>query len=290
VENIYASMSQVNPLNTDGHRQVPNTVWWSLMMANISGPEMRIAMTVYDRTIGYNVNSRTISLSTFQKLTGLRRDSVMNAIKQLESSHIIVVSHGIGGSINEYLFNPHYDTWELEKQVSMDFITSTENRTSPSPTHVEPTVEANREGSTRTRTSPRVGSPTERVNKTLLKKPIKENIYTREKFEMFWKVYPKKLAKGAAEKSFNKLNPDEQLMKTITSAIERAKKSDQWTEENGKFIPYPVTWLNQRRWEDEYEGGPYVRTGIDKQVPIQKRTTDEQKRRLGDVTKLHKMQ
>lgn len=40
----------------------------------------------------------------------------------------------------------------------------------------------------------------------------------------------------------------------ISDAILRYKKkkqSPQWTKENGLYIPNPLTWLNQKRWEDE---------------------------------------
>lgn len=35
------------------------------------------------------------------------------------------------------------------------------------------------------------------------------------------------------------------------TAVERQKCSDQWTQNNGQFIPHPATWLNQGRWDDE---------------------------------------
>ena len=70
-------------------------------------------------------------------------------------------------------------------------------------------------------------------------------------FEAFWKKYPKKVAKGAAEKSFKKIKPSEDLMKTIMQALERQKESNQWKDQGGRYIPNPATWLNQRRWEDE---------------------------------------
>ncbi len=36
-----------------------------------------------------------------------------------------------------------------------------------------------------------------------------------------------------------------------STAIEVQKQSEQWTKDNGRFIPNPATWLNQGRWEDE---------------------------------------
>jgi len=70
-------------------------------------------------------------------------------------------------------------------------------------------------------------------------------------FDVFWAAYPRKEAKVAARKVFDKLQPDEQLMQKIISAINRWKQSAQWQENGGQYIPHPATWLNQRRWEDE---------------------------------------
>ncbi len=70
-------------------------------------------------------------------------------------------------------------------------------------------------------------------------------------FEQFWKAYPKKKSKGQAEKAFFKINPDEQLLAIIIATIERAKKSEDWIKEKGKYIPYPATWLNAKGWLDE---------------------------------------
>lgn len=73
-----------------------------------------------------------------------------------------------------------------------------------------------------------------------------------ERFNRFWKQYPKKRNKGHAEKAFKKVAPDEQLMAAILTAIERAKKSAQWLKDDGQYIPYPATWLDAKGWEDEY--------------------------------------
>ena len=83
------------------------------------------------------------------------------------------------------------------------------------------------------------------------KKEERRDIY----FDRFWESYPRKEAKQTAKKAFEKLNPDEALLQTMLEAIERFKGSAQWREENGRFIPHPATWINQRRWEDEVKGG-----------------------------------
>ena len=71
-------------------------------------------------------------------------------------------------------------------------------------------------------------------------------------FDLFWEAYPRKMSKGYAEKLFSRLNPDDELMAKIMAAIVQAKKTDGWKRDDGKFIPYPATWLNAKGWEDEY--------------------------------------
>lgn len=72
-----------------------------------------------------------------------------------------------------------------------------------------------------------------------------------DRFERFWAVYPRHIAKQNARKAFEKLNPDDELLTVMINAVEKQKQSEQWTKDNGQYIPHPATWLNQRRWEDE---------------------------------------
>lgn len=80
-------------------------------------------------------------------------------------------------------------------------------------------------------------------------------------FDIFWNAYPKKLAKGDTQKAWKKLKVDSSLLDTILMAIEKQKQSTDWQKEEGKFIPYPATWLNGRRWEDEISSSPQVPAG-----------------------------
>ena len=81
------------------------------------------------------------------------------------------------------------------------------------------------------------------------KPPVGADV-TAERFDAFWKAYPKKVGKGAAEKAFKKIKPSGDLLQRMLSAIETQKQSDQWRRDNGQYIPNPATWLNQTRWED----------------------------------------
>lgn len=70
-------------------------------------------------------------------------------------------------------------------------------------------------------------------------------------FDRFWVAYPRHQGKEAARKTWEKLNPDAALLAEMLAALERQRASDQWRRDGGQFIPYPATWLNGRRWEDE---------------------------------------
>jgi len=92
------------------------------------------------------------------------------------------------------------------------------------------------------------GPAPESLQPNISLREVKLNI--RASFEKFWTEYPRKKSKGQAEKAFSKINPDEQLLATMIAKIEMARKSEAWIKENGKYIPYPATWLNAKGWED----------------------------------------
>ena len=71
---------------------------------------------------------------------------------------------------------------------------------------------------------------------------------TGDAFERFWSVYPRKIGKQSAKRAFERVKVP---LETLVTAVERQKCSDQWTQNNGQFIPHPATWLNQGRWDDE---------------------------------------
>lgn len=67
-------------------------------------------------------------------------------------------------------------------------------------------------------------------------------------FERFWSAYPLKVGKQAALRSFKRVKVP---VDVLIEAVEAQQKSEQWTRDNGRFIPHPATWLNQGRWEDD---------------------------------------
>lgn len=78
-----------------------------------------------------------------------------------------------------------------------------------------------------------------------------ENNAGEDAFLAFWDAYPRKAGKQDAKKAFGKVT---EPLEKLLDAIEQQKKSKQWQRDDGQYIPYPATWLNQGRWEDDLNG------------------------------------
>lgn len=70
-------------------------------------------------------------------------------------------------------------------------------------------------------------------------------------FADFWAIYPRKISCADAEKAFRRILWTTDLWLLVWDAIERQRKSEQWQQDGGRFIPYPGTWLRGERWRDE---------------------------------------
>lgn len=70
-----------------------------------------------------------------------------------------------------------------------------------------------------------------------------------EKFQSFWKAYPRKDNKPTVKRIFYKLNPDDELFSGMMQALQNQIQAGMY--EDKKYTPMPSTWLNQERWNNE---------------------------------------
>ncbi len=72
-------------------------------------------------------------------------------------------------------------------------------------------------------------------------------------FDLFWNTYPKKVGKQKCLEIWVDLKKKKARpsINDIVKALKIQKVSEDWTKENGRYIPNPSTWLNQGRWDDE---------------------------------------
>lgn len=70
-------------------------------------------------------------------------------------------------------------------------------------------------------------------------------------FEAFWAAWPKSTRKGGKSTclaKWNKMKLDTQADQIIKH-VEWMKTTDAWTKQNGEFIPAPLVYINQMRWD-----------------------------------------
>lgn len=250
MDNPYSSVSSVKPRRCQGHRRINNAVFLHLMAAPLAASEYKIILAVINESWGYNQKSAAIPKSRFIALTGLSEKMVRMTIRKLEKKQILVVGpssrRNRGKPVNEYLFNKHYDTWLLHGEEKEE----------------EQTGKKEEKRGNRFPEKGRSFSGEE--DPSLYKK----NIHIKEKkkrardlpaegdalFDRFWEAYPKKRARARAKQAWKKIRPDMALLNTMLKKISMEKNTLSWQKENGRYIPYPSTWLNSMQWEDETEG------------------------------------
>ena len=78
--------------------------------------------------------------------------------------------------------------------------------------------------------------------------------------EHFWPAYPRRVSKGAAREAWVRLRPPTPEIGTYSVLAGRIVAGLEWYVE-GEWasrpedkIPHAATWLNQKRWEDAFDG------------------------------------
>lgn len=70
-------------------------------------------------------------------------------------------------------------------------------------------------------------------------------------FARFWASWPKHPRKAARHQCWAKWRAKglEEIAERIVAHVEAMKRSEGWTKQGGEFIPAPLVYLNQGRWE-----------------------------------------
>jgi len=78
-----------------------------------------------------------------------------------------------------------------------------------------------------------------------------ESIAPTGAFLRFWTAWPKSHRKQAQGKCWSvwRRNDLDQEAPAILAHVEALKASVDWIKDGGKFVPAPLVYLNQRRWE-----------------------------------------
>ena len=99
-----------------------------------------------------------------------------------------------------------------------------------------------------TKTEVNVTASTQRKEDKIKINQIKQN---QKLFEKVWSVYPKQFKRQEALEEFCSLNVSAELADRMVKSIKQQKGQENWKIENGRYVPFLVNWLKNKRWEDE---------------------------------------
>jgi len=154
------------------------------------------------------------------------RDAILTALKELrEAGYIRMVKQRLADGTFE-TNNYVYDT---PQDMSVSLLPYPEN-----PTAVTPYPE-----------NPYPGKP-QLDNQGSLEELSKKNLHINL-FDNFWKIYPRKVAKEAARKAFEKAIKEADVNAILKGAEAYAKDPNRLDA----YTAHPATWLNAHRWLDD---------------------------------------
>jgi phage replication O-like protein O len=225
---------------------VPN-VFFDEIMRGLAPGAIKVLLAIFRFTYGWGKQSDRISASQLAEMTGLARQNVFRAVKQLGS--LISVKRGdtTKYQANEYRLNIEIADTDL---VSLRHQPSLTLRLAPSlrpslkvDTHQRKPKKEDIEAD-----ASLTSSPISKKRKLSAPDPAQLAVFAE-----FYRAYPRHVDKQKALKAWLELAPDETLRAAIMASLARYCEEKAGSEQ--KYIKLPSTWLHARPWDDEPDGG-----------------------------------
>lgn len=107
-----------NPATKNGHIKIANELIEHFAKVNIPGQEMRIIWVLWRKTWGWEQGDRRkdwdwISITQFEKMTGMKKSNVHISLKSLLAKRLILKQD------NLLKFNQNYNEWLLVKRLPL---------------------------------------------------------------------------------------------------------------------------------------------------------------------------
>jgi hypothetical protein len=230
--------------------QVPNILLDKVMPLLPEAP-LKVLLAIVRFTYGFQKRSEEIGNKQLTRATGLSRSATIRAVAYL-GDLIHVKPGGPGKGSNEYALNLHVSESQLAQLKARKKVKggSARDTSSASDTSVRSRREVVAPASPSQTNNPK---PIKSVKSSSAKRRRRHarpaDPAQLEAFNRFYQGYPRHVAKEAAWRAWQQLSPGPPLVLAIYSAVKRYAAEVEDTE--ARFIAYPATWLNGRRWEDE---------------------------------------
>lgn len=259
------------PQLEDGHVRIANELLEAILGFGFSQRELLVLFTIVRKTYGFNKKEDDMSASQIGEICNLARPHVTAVLNQLAVRSVINKRQGRFGCIVGIQKN--HSKWvagDLLKSLpdSTDSVQGSTNSVHVPNQYMGSTESVQADSTESVHTKDNLPKDNHQKTSSCAATIGKQDESTtlaghtgratmgrastlQTRFDRFYEAYPKKRSRGAAEKAFGKLSPDDATVDLMLAAITRTLASGEWADP--QFIPHPATWLNGKRWMDEVQ-------------------------------------
>ncbi len=226
-----------NPQIENGHTDIANELLEAMCRTHLSPYEWRVLLAIARLTWGWHKKEDTISMTQIAEITGIDRRHVQRSIRNLTPRQVLAdTTTGVRRPLSLRI-NKNYEEWLTPLQVS--------------------------------RTDTNNGVTTDTNNGALQRKERNKQVHVcishqdaEKLFSLWWSEYPSKKGKKPCAAKYRRLlrlhqSPETLHDEMITGLRNLKTHCRKWKD---GFIPNPLTFLNQERWNDEPEQSPQTQS------------------------------
>lgn len=230
---------------------------WNLLGAATRDPRLSRGDVAVLHSIAGRIGDDGTAWPGFGRLasdTGLHRSTVARSITRLDEIGYLDRESGGQGKSNRYRLGSRVDAPSTHSAdaTTTSGVAATSSGDATSRADATGLVAPTRLGVVapmRPELDP-LNSSKEPVQTLRARKPKSDS--TADRFSEFCEVYPRREAKPAAEKSWRRQKLDAVADAIIADVQARVADAGQWKGVERRYVPLPATYLNGRRWEDDW--------------------------------------
>ena len=232
------------PQLEDGYVRIANELFDAVLRFPFSKRQQTIIWAVMRKTYGYRKKRDDISLSQLSQITGLDASNISKAINELAQMKVLSKQPGRYGQVLEV--QKDFQSW---RSGYNDQPWSKQPSCSGQNNQAALVVSTNTKRQySKDNTQHQSARPVGRVKTT-----------SSVHFDEFWSAYPKKTGRKPSLAKWVARDLDSIAAKIISNVQARVA-SGEWS--NIQYVPNPLTYINQDRWDDEVTMNKYNADGM----------------------------